>query len=133
MNKLTQLILSSIAIFLLVSCGPMETSDKSTSEEESTSVSISSSEGPLSTSTSDGTYFHVTFLNYDDSLLYEVDVLDGEAAIYQGATPIKPEDDEFTYEFIGWDKDISSITADIITKAQFEPVAKENWGSISWF
>ena len=133
MNKLTQLILSSIAIFLLVSCGPMETSDKSTSEEESTSVSISSSEGPLSTSTSDGTYFHVTFLNYDDSLLYEVDVLDGEAASYQGATPIKPEDDEFTYEFIGWDKDISSITADIITKAQFEPVAKENWGSISWF
>ena len=133
MNKLAQLILSSIAIFSLVSCGPLETSDKSTSDEESTSVSISSSEEPLITSASDGTYYHVTFLNYDDSLLYEVDVLDGEVAIYQGATPVKPEDDEFTYEFIGLDKDLSSITADIITKAQFEPIAKENWGSISWF
>ena len=133
MNKLTQLILSSIAIFMLVSCGPMKTSDKSISEEESTSVSISSSEEPLTTSASDGTYFHVTFLNYDDSLLYEVDVLDGEAAIYQGTTLIKPEDDEFTYEFIGWDKDLSSINSDTIAKAQFEAIAKENWGSISWF
>jgi hypothetical protein len=111
----------------------MKTSDKSTSEEESTSVSISSSEEPLTTPASDGTYFHVTFLNYDDSLLYEVDVLDGEAAIYQGTTPIKPEDDEFTYEFIGWDKDLNSINSDTIAKAQFEAIAKENWGSISWF
>ena len=133
MNKLTQLILSSIAIFLLVSCGPMKTSDKSTSKEESTSIFISSNEGPLTTSASDGTYFHVTFLNYDDSLLYEVDVLDGEAAIYQGTTPIKPEDDEFTYEFVGWDKDLNSINSDTIAKAQFEAIAKENWGSISWF
>lgn len=133
MNKLTQLILSSIAIVLLVSCGPMKTSDKSTSEEESTSVSISSSEEPLTASASDGTYFHVTFLNYDDSLLYEVDVLDGESATYEGETPFKPEDDEFTYEFVGWDKDLSSINSDTIAKAQFEAIAKENWGSISWF
>ena len=43
--------------------------------------------------------YHVTFLNYDNSLLYEVDVIKRHEAVYGGETPTKPEDDEFTYEY----------------------------------
>lgn len=77
--------------------------------------------------------YHVIFVNYDDSILYETDVVKKQAAIYSGETPTKPEDDEFTYEFDGWDQDLSHIYSDVTTKAIFKDVAKENWGPIHWF
>ena len=100
----------------------------SSSEEESSSDSDSSS----SWVTPEG-YFHVIFLNYDDSLLYEVDVEEGHEAIYGGETPIREEDEEFTYEFKGWDQDLTSILSDVTTKAEYTYIAKENWSSIIWF
>ena len=108
----------------------------SSSDEPSSSVDISNDEPSSSSEESsipEETYYHVTFLNYDETLLYEVDVLEGTEAIYQGETPIKPEDDEFTYEFNGWDKDLTNIQAEMTTKAEYSYTAKENWGSIIWF
>ena len=168
-----RLILSSIALFSLISCGSVnkpsssQISDNSTdisieepsssdssSEEKSSSVessseqssmqssseetsssseASSSSESSSESSIPEGTYYHVTFINYDDSVLYEVDVLEGTEAIYSGETPIKPEDDEFTYEFVGWDQDLTNIQAEMTTKAEYSYTAKENWGSIIWF
>ena len=72
----------------------------------------------------------VTFLNYDDSVLGTDTVKEGEEAQYRGTTPTKPEDDEFTYEFEGWDKDLKSITSDMTTKAVFKAVGKQGWGEI---
>ena len=108
----------------------------SSSDEPSSSVDISSDEPSSSSEESsilEGTYYHVTFINYDDSVLYEVDVLEGTEAIYSGETPIKPEDDEFVYEFKGWDQDLTNIQAEMTTKAEYSYTAKENWGSIIWF
>ena len=102
---------------------PSSNSEEASSSEPESSSAWSTPEG----------YFHVIFLNYDDSLLYEVNVLEGNEAIYGGETPIKPEDDEFTYEFKGWDQDLTSITSDLTTKAEYSYTAKENWGSIIWF
>ena len=106
--------------------------EQSSSEEQSSSSEISSSSEEQS-SIPEGTYHHVTFLNYDETLLYEVDVLEGKEAQYLGETPIKPEDDEFTYEFSGWDKDLTNIQSDVTATAQYTYTAKENWGSIIWF
>ena len=78
-------------------------------------------------------YHHVTFLNDDNAKLLEIDVLDGETAVYSGDTPAKAEDDEFTYEFKGWDKDLTNVKSDITTKALYDAIPKENWGSIEWF
>ena len=172
MKENLRLILSSIVLFSLISCGTPkqpsssqysdsstsssieEVSSSDSSEESSSSVESSSSEQPSTQSSSEeassseapsssesssessipeGTYYHVTFVNYDDSVLYEVDVLEGTEAIYSGETPIKPEDDEFTYEFKGWDQDLTNIQAEMTTKAEYTYVAKENWGSIIWF
>lgn len=165
MKENLRIILSSIALFSLISCGaskqsisnsseeipssiipisiteaPSSDSSKepisSGSDEPSSSVDISSDEPSSSSEESsipEETYYHVTFLNYDETLLYEVDVLEGTEAIYQGETPIKPEDDEFTYEFNGWDKDLTNIQSEMTTKAEYTYVAKENWGSIIWF
>ena len=110
-----------------------QSSIQSSSEEASSSEAPSSSESSSESSIPEGTYYHVTFVNYDDSVLYEVDVLEGTEAIYSGETPIKPEDDEFTYEFKGWDQDLTNIQAEMTTKAEYSYTPKENWGSIIWF
>ena len=165
MKENLRIILSSIALFSLISCGaskqsisnsseeipssiipisiteaPSSDSSKepisSSSDEPSSSVDISSDEPSSSSEESsipEETYYHVTFLNYDETLLYEVDVLEGTEAIYQGETPIREEDDEFTYEFNGWDQELTSVLSDITTKAEYAYIPKENWSSIIWF
>ena len=105
------------------------------SVEESSRVEESSSEESSSES-SIQTYYHVKFVNYDDSLLYEVDVLEGSTATYVGETPTKPDYDIYTYVFDGWDKDLTVINSDLTTKAQYDQKVKEEeqgWGPIHWF
>ena len=109
----------------------------SSSEQSSSSSSSnpsSSSEEP-SSSVPTPTYYHVVFQNYDETVLLEIDVLEGNEAVYSGETPTKPEDDEFTYEFEKWDQEdnLKAVTSDVTTKAVFTATAKENWGPIHWF
>lgn len=115
MKKVFKILLSSFALFTLISCVDQSGSENSTSSNSSTPQEV---------------YHHVTFLNYDETKLYEVDVLEGAEAVYSGETPTKAEDDEFTYEFDGWDKDLTNIQADVTTLATYKPVAKEGWGEI---
>ena len=114
--------------------------DSSSVEQSSTLNGESSSSEVVSTSSSDsqsssleGTYYHVTFVNYDDSVLYETDVLEGTEAVYVGEEPTKPEDNEFTYTFKEWDKDLSSITSDLTVKAVYNQIDKISYGPIIWF
>ena len=82
-------------------------------------------------------YYHITFVNddKDETVLLEIDVLEGSEAQYSGETPTKEEDDEFKYEFLGWDKeeDLKAVSSNVTTKAVYNAIAKENWGPIIWF
>ena len=142
MKKQLSLLISSCVIFSLISCNKQreqENSNKSslpiliTSPLDSSENDTSSGEINSSTSSVVDTYCHVTFVNYDESVLYEADVLKGSAATYSGEDPTKEEDDEFTYEFDGWDKELTNIQSDTTFVAQYKAVAKENWGPIIWF
>ena len=117
-KKSLKLVFSLFALFSLISCTDQKTS--------------SSNLNPSTSSTEpQQVYYHVIFNNYDDSLLYEVDVLEGQDAVYAGETPTKAEDDEFTYEFVGWDQNLHQISGDVTAKAQYNPVPKEpGWGPI---
>ena len=156
MKKTFKVLLNIFALFSLIACGDksskpsssvsnnnsIETTDKqqSSSEEETSSSyeSIASADTSINSegsSSLEEIYYHVTFVNYDDSVLYEVDVLEGEEAVYQGETPTKEEDEECTYSFDGWDVDLTSITSDVTVKATYIGIAKEdkgNWDPIIW-
>ena len=119
MKKLFRTLCSGLFLFSLASCGQKR--------EESVSSSFSD------TSLEVETFYHVTFLNEDETLLFEEDVLKGSEAIYQGEVPTKEEDDEFIYEFVGWDQELTNVNADIVTKATYKAIAKEGWGPIIWF
>lgn len=158
MKKVFRIILCSCALFALVGCINDKTSSESskTIEPSSSSVSIlpsssqessseissvepsssipSSSVAP-SSSTPTEIRYRVVFQNYDGTILQEIDVLEGSKAEYSGETPTKEEDDEFTYEFQGWDKEeeLNAVKSDVTTKAVYKSVGKEGWGSIIWF
>ena len=140
MKKTIRTILSSLALIALISCGGHIATDSgdssviSDSDDTSVSSEVDTSTSDLSSDSSNSSLievtYHVRFVNYDDALLYETDVLEGHTAEYVGDTPTKPEDDEFTYTFKEWDQDLSSITSDLTTKAVYTPVGKINWGPI---
>ena len=146
--KVLKVLFSTFALLALVSCAsntdsfsssqggnPSSSSDTSSAEPStsSTNSSSSSSSNPSSSSVHQDVYYTVTFLNYDETPLQEVRVLEGEEAHYTGATPTREEDDEFKYEFDGWDRDLKNIQSNVTTKATYKAVAKENWGPITWF
>ena len=68
--------------------------------------------------------YKVKFVNWDGSLLYSANVKYGGTAVYQGSTPLRPEDDDYTYEFSGWDKPLTNITADTVITAQYTATEK---------
>lgn len=115
------------------SSSSFSSNSSSQSSSSSSSSNASSSSSSSSSSSNQDVYYTVTFLNYNDVLLQEVSVKEGEDAHYSGQTPTREEDDEFTYEFEGWDKDLGNITSNLTTKATYKYVSKENWGPIHWF
>ena len=113
MKKILTVVISTFALFSLIGC----THDGDTS------------------STEPKVKYKVTFLNYDDTFLYETMVFEGKEAKYSGKTPTKMEGEspDFHYEFRGWDPDISCITSDLVTHATFEIVVDQEWSQITWF
>ena len=71
--------------------------------------------------------FTVNYLNYDSTLLYTVQIPYGESAdgTYLGETPTRPEDENYTYVFVGWNEDLSCITSDLDTFAEYEAIPKK--------
>ena len=72
--------------------------------------------------------FTVTFLNYDNSLLHEVEVEKGSTAIYSWADPTRPSTDTYTYSFAGWDKTLENVQESFSTKAIYNEIEKYTEG-----
>ncbi len=72
--------------------------------------------------------YHVRWLNWDGSVLQEGDYTIKDAVSYNGGIPERPEDDDFTYKFRGWDPFDGDAPTDIHKntdyKAQFNPFEK---------
>ena len=128
MKKTIKLLFSSFALLSLISCVNTQPTSSSQNSGDSSIIPIS-----ITSSKVDDIYYTVTFLNYDDTLLGTDRVILGGEAHYNGETPKRAADDEYTYTFKGWDEDLSSITSDITTKATYEQVAID-WGTIhDWY
>ena len=69
--------------------------------------------------TGDDTEYKVTFANYDETVLFTDTVKAGETAVYEGETPTRPADDEYTYTFSGWDKTLTNVQSSFTTKATY--------------
>ena len=69
--------------------------------------------------------YTVTWKNYDGTVLEtDTGVTYGTAPAYNGATPQKAEDENFTYTFNGWSPALEAVTGDVEYVAQFTAVSK---------
>ena len=72
--------------------------------------------------------YTIRFLNYDSVELYTTQVVEGEVPVYTGATPIRPEDETYTYEFSGWSPEVVAAVANTDYVAQFTATEKTQTG-----
>ena len=68
--------------------------------------------------------YTITFVNYNDAELAKYTLHWGDT-VTAPADPAKEQDDTYTYEFAGWDKDVVAVAGDATYKAEFTPVYRE--------
>ena len=96
-----------------------QTSDRfTTTTQVYSDLSLTALYTPLAETT-----YTVKWVNYDGTELeIDQDVLFGSIPIYNGQTPLKPNDFHSSYEFSGWSPEIAAITQDTIYVAQFSEI-----------
>ena len=72
--------------------------------------------------------YTVTWLNDDGATIDTTTVYYGDMPEYNGTTPEKDEDDDFTYTFAGWTPEVVAVTGDVEYTATFDAVAKYEAG-----
>ena len=69
--------------------------------------------------------YTIIFVNWDGAeLLKLADVQEGTLPVYTAELPTRPEDDEFTYSFIGWTPEIVPASEDATYTAAYETTPK---------
>jgi hypothetical protein len=66
--------------------------------------------------------YTITFVNYDDAVLAAYEVEYGTTPAYNGPTPQRPKDGEYSYVFAGWTPEIVQVTGAATYKATFKAV-----------
>ena len=67
--------------------------------------------------------YTIKWLNYDGSVLKTDTVTEGVTPTYDGATPTRAADSEYTYTFSGWDKTVVAAVAAATYTAVYEQTA----------
>ena len=68
--------------------------------------------------------YTVTWQDWDDTLLKAEVLAEGTTPTYDGTTPEKAEDANYTYTFAGWSPEITAVTGDVTYTAQYTATFK---------
>ena len=86
---------------------------------------------PIPSSTTET--FVITFVNYDGTELQSGSVEVGTMPEYNGATPAKPDDAQYSYIFTGWKPEITVVTGVAVYTAVYEKTGRLPDAVISGF
>ena len=68
-------------------------------------------------------FYSVSYINYDGSVLYETSVKEGESVTYPYSNPTREKDDRYTYKFKGFDKEATNVKSDLEINAVYTRTA----------
>lgn len=115
MNKICLLTISCVA-FLFSSCNMNNQLDSNT---------LPSSPTKTITTTLNNNLYTISFM-LDDKVLQSEQYHYGETPVYKGEIPTKESENGFSYDFLGWDHDIETVTKDDVYYALFSKKAISN-------
>ncbi|MBR2194745.1 MAG: InlB B-repeat-containing protein [Salinivirgaceae bacterium] len=99
-------------------------SDGQTTYNENSSFSIADSDVTFTAQWTVNKY-EIKFVNYDGTELQKTDVAYGTTPVYDGTTPTKPADAQYTYTFSGWSPAIATVTGAATYTAQFSSTTRK--------
>lgn len=70
------------------------------------------------------TGYTIRFVDWNGALLQESQVQEGEMPVYEGVEPVREEDDQYIWTFIGWTPEIVVATFDADYTAQYDATLK---------
>ena len=118
MKKIKFLLIIS-SLFLIASCDAPQTSDVDSGTNPSSSEPFEPSEP------SEVKYYTITWKNYDGAVLeIDINVKENTTPTYDGATPTKPDDTNYTYAWNGWTPSVVPATKDATYTATFKSTPK---------
>ncbi|MGI6392012.1 MAG: leucine-rich repeat domain-containing protein [Candidatus Izemoplasmatales bacterium] len=137
MKKKKIILLLALVSLLFGACQKTPTSDsskRSTTSEFTSTYSITSTYSSERPTTSDPsshttskdpvTGYKITWLNWNGAhLMTHYNYPVGEMPVFND-TPVRPEDDDYTYEFDGWTPDLVPVVADATYYAKYIPHPK---------
>ena len=77
-------------------------------------------------------HYSVIWRNYDGTEFYrDVKVPYGTMPKYEGPTPTRPSDEQYAYEFAGWEPAIAAVTGDAVYTAKYTAVPRGTYRAAS--
>ena len=68
--------------------------------------------------------YNISFVNWDGFVLQSFPVRENTMPVFEGVTPVRAADAEYTYAFSGWSPEIVAATADAVYTAQYTATPK---------
>ena len=65
------------------------------------------------------TYYSVVFKNWNGTILYTTNVIEGHTPIYNGTVPTRPSDGQYNYTFNGWTPSLGPVYGNIEYTASY--------------
>ena len=120
----------SVSLTVVVVNKNKPSSDTPSVNPPSSDVTPTTSNTPTTgTTTKEVSYFTIQFIDYDDTVLDEVSVKEGEIPSYTKELPTRSSENNSIYRFVGWTPELVKANANAVYRANY---AKDDYFVVSF-
>ena len=124
MKRLKKGLVVASCLLLLFGCSKKNQKDKTTKNSTTINQTTTNQKTTNRTTTKKVTtkqavYYDVTFVDYNETVLLETKVKEGEVPTFTLTNPTRSKDSDYYYEFSGWTPDLGEIHSNMTYVAQY--------------